>query len=351
MPAADTHEDRRGGKLLVALFWVGMALAPVAALLLLLGQSAGSLRIAAVLAVIAVVMIGLSITLRRDAESVRIEMEEVLLDEIDMLRDDVREDIATATRASHRSLTEKLQAMQVALDQMRAQLNIASVGLGRPDGKPVPPGATQRGVPGQAPPGGVVRHTETVQVTTRSTIVDPHAEEAARAGHGYGGQPGRRSAERRRGRDAGEAADRQRADQERVTGVRSGDRWASVRTDDRGRELRMGERRSAVHSDESGTEMRVEDRWAAVRREGSRGSGWVEGSEEAESPFWSDSWDEEPEGDEERSGRRGRRSRALPAAPSEPASSWTQRYGQGEPEPERERRGRRSRDDDERNWR
>jgi hypothetical protein len=47
----------------------------------------------------------------------------------------------------------------------------------------------------------------------------------------------------------------------------SGDRWASVRADDRGRELRIGERRTSVRSDDRGTEYRVEDRWAALRRD------------------------------------------------------------------------------------
>jgi hypothetical protein len=57
----------------------------------------------------------------------------------------------------------------------------------------------------------------------------------------------------------------------------AGDRWASLRTDDRGRELRMGERRSSVRSDDRGTEYRVEDRWQALRREdepGYRESDW-----------------------------------------------------------------------------
>ena len=47
----------------------------------------------------------------------------------------------------------------------------------------------------------------------------------------------------------------------------SGDRWASVRDDDNGRELRLGERRSSVRSDGRGTEYRVEDRWTALRRD------------------------------------------------------------------------------------
>jgi hypothetical protein len=62
-------------------------------------------------------------------------------------------------------------------------------------------------------------------------------------------------------------------DEPHWSGLRAaGDRWAAVRSDDRGRELRMGERRAEVHSDASGTELRIEDRWAAVRREDARRS-------------------------------------------------------------------------------
>ncbi|HWG98731.1 MAG TPA: hypothetical protein VNV66_05290, partial [Pilimelia sp.] len=47
----------------------------------------------------------------------------------------------------------------------------------------------------------------------------------------------------------------------------TGDRWAAVRVDDRGRELRMGERRAHLHADDTGAEVRVEDRWAGVRED------------------------------------------------------------------------------------
>jgi hypothetical protein len=116
------------------------------------------------------------------------------------------------------------------------------------------------------------------------------------------------------------------ADAERVTGVRSADRWASVRSDDRGRELRMGERRAAMHSDESGTEMRIEDRWAAVlRRESSRPEPTPDTG--GDSGFWSESRWDESRGDnrwtETRRERRGGASQpALPAS-VEPASRWT----------------------------
>ncbi|HET6211520.1 MAG TPA: hypothetical protein VFE14_01470 [Micromonosporaceae bacterium] len=403
MPASDTEEERSGGRLLGVLFWAGVALAPLAALLLLLGQGEQPLRIAAVLAVLAVVLIGLSITLRRDTDAVRAEMEETLLDEIDLLREDVRQDISTAVRASHRQSGEKLQALYESVEALRAQLEAVRAGFDRPVAAPaaahpaphvgsarvgtagVPGhGVPGHGVPGQppgpgmAPPvvgGGVVRHTETVQVTTRQTIVDPHSDgQAGRgtvyaAGTEYGSgpyAPGRpaesteeswteqRLRERLRSRtgDArpgdGRPADPRAADgrpgdgrrprpydrdddpgdDERWSGMRAGDRWASVRTDDRGRELRMGERRSAVHSDESGTEMRIEDRWAAVRREAREESRGRWEREERENRWSDDRWGPEVEDTsrwEDRWSGERRAQPALPAASSEP--SWSQSWG------------------------
>ena len=124
MPASDSRVDPdtqgRGGRLLTAVFWAGVCLAPLAALLLLLGHG-GALRVAAVLALLSVVLIGVSITLRR--EVVRDEVEDVLFDEVDMLRQDVRADITTAARATHRAFGEKLQVLYENIEGMRGQLD------------------------------------------------------------------------------------------------------------------------------------------------------------------------------------------------------------------------------------
>ena len=72
MPNRDDDEPRAGRPLLKVLFWAGVALAPVAMALLLLADGNGPLRIAAVLAILSVVLIGLSVALRGDAESVRV---------------------------------------------------------------------------------------------------------------------------------------------------------------------------------------------------------------------------------------------------------------------------------------
>ncbi len=620
MSAPESDDERPNGRLLTGLFWAGVGLAPVAALVLLLGDGNGSLRFAVVLAVLAVVLIGLSIALRPNAESVRLDLEDMVLDEVDGLREDIRKDIATAAHATHKAFGEKLQVLQDNVEALRAQLDALRVEAPRaaperapydraePTGRDreaagagyaavpsaqaavptahaaVPPtsvsypaadgyagrqaegyagrqaeghagrqaagyaatasgtarpgspaagtaypgapttfsAAAQPALPAAAPPAaaphpaesgqrggrarvpaGRVHHTETV-LTTRHTVVDPHGDEhdtdgvyggapgyganGAVAGYGaangnaagysatngagtygatgggasgygatgasgygatgasgygaagggagtygaagggaagygaangaYGGhtaEPARggvygRSLEvpvvdgwasrGRRAADAGrepweeparhEARDEGRrswsydrddavvpADEPWSSDVRAGDRWASLRSDDNGRELRVGERRAAVRSHASGTELRVEDRWAAVRhdeprhdaphydqprhddpraddpragdpRGGEPGAdrGWYGGTGDDR---WGDasgahSWSSGGGGGWERSAS----ARALPAGGGESAGSW--RQGWAEPEREPARRGRRHRDDDQDRW-
>jgi hypothetical protein len=152
--------------------------------------------------------------------------------------------------------------------------------------------------------------------------------------HAWGG-------ERHGGWGASEAEDDNSG---RITGLHGGDRWATVRSDDRGRELRVGERRTAVHADESGTELRMEDRWAAVRRDEVRRPDsyreperpWERGPDSGAYRSRDAQRDRDAEPDREvrgeptggwgepRQGWSGTRP-ALPAASSEPsASSWMQ---------------------------
>jgi hypothetical protein len=408
MPASETQTQR--GPLLTVVFWIGVGLAPLAAALVLLTSGATGLRLAAVLAILAVVLIGLAIMLRPDATSVRAEVEEMVFDELDVLRDDVRDDIATAARATHKAFSEKLQQLYETVEMLRGQVEAARAQGFQPTAKAAPP-PSGRANPNQPVGtamvgGGVVRHTETVQVTTRSTIVDPHADDHSGTVYGgtgtvYGPRPaepaaapaGRRSAEDRPsdwqpreeswtdqrlrerlaadhpdlgrdrpGRDEGrdefrvDPGRRPRAferddehsddagDDPRWTDLRAGDRWASVRSDDRGRELRMGERRAAVHSDGAGTELRIEDRWAQVRREDAR----------REEPRRRDErWEPESTGWSEGGWERGGSVPALPAAPAEPASSWTAGWREEPREREREpvrRRRDEDRDDRDDRW-
>ena len=87
MPAPVVSDDKRHPPLLTTLFWVGVAIAPVAALILLVADGNGPLRFAAVLAILAVVLIGLSIALRADGGQAGAEE---LREEIDQLRRELR---------------------------------------------------------------------------------------------------------------------------------------------------------------------------------------------------------------------------------------------------------------------
>ena len=256
--------EKRSPQLLTVLFWIGVALAPIAALILLFADGNGPLRFAAVLAITAVVLIGLSIALRADGGSGSSDAE--VLDELEQLRRELRSEIVAAAQRGNQALDqsqrteEQVTALRRRLDATAAELAAAAVGtpaaedraagagrarvpavepapeapVGRrraaaeestPDWGPpddaepsgagrggrdraatdraatdreaaAPPGrryaperpaAAQAGVygaPGRearggapaaesaARPLGVVRHTETVHVTTRHTVVD-----------------------------------------------------------------------------------------------------------------------------------------------------------------------------------
>ena len=105
MPANPPPEVRRG-KLLHGLFWGGMALAPIAVLILLFGQSTGALRVAVTLAVLTIVMLAISIAMRPSVEMLRVDIEHRVLDEIERVRVRAREETTTAARNTHRALTD-----------------------------------------------------------------------------------------------------------------------------------------------------------------------------------------------------------------------------------------------------
>ncbi|MFG2048520.1 hypothetical protein ACGFIW_13965 [Micromonospora sp. NPDC048935] len=273
MPAPVTSDTRRRPSLLTVLFWAGVALAPVAALILLVADGNGPLRFAAVLAIVSVVLIGLSIALRADDAGASARADE-LQDEIEELRTQ----LATAAQRGSQALDqahraqEGIAAVRRRLDASGAALAGAApvaaaapvaepAGAGRarvpsvePPGDNAPVARSRVSVPGDAPPGrarvpgpddasrwghpahpddgpahpreaaepratagtygaqrpadatygsarrqehdrpepahrplGVVRHTETVHVTTRHTVVDGGPAEPG--GH-YGGEPG-----------------------------------------------------------------------------------------------------------------------------------------------------------------
>jgi len=363
MPAPDATVDKRGQSLLGLLFWAGAGIAPLAAILLLIAQSNGMLRIAAVLALLSVALIGVSVALRGDPETVRRDLEEAIFEEIDGLHKDVRADIATAARATHQAFGEKLQRLQAQVEALSEQLSTGNPppGSGSPSGG-TPAHVLRRGTPSRAarngpqshpardgiresagsgvrgyeadnghlgggqpggpfgspavrggaatarhPSGGVVRHTETVHVTTRHTIVGSDGgtapvagdsgarwQDASAAGgdrHGWSG-PGEPAWNDRLGGDTGRAGPARHGagdpDDAGWSDLRAGERWASARVDEGGRELRAGERRAALRADGAGSQLRVEDRWTALREGGPRseprrtGHRWEEGGWRAE---------------------------------------------------------------------
>jgi hypothetical protein len=155
--------------------WAAIGLAILAALTLALSSGVTALRIAAFMAVIAVVLVVVSLTMNGPA-SAKAHLEEVLLDEIDMLRDDVRADITTAARATHRAIAERVAHLHQNLEIMRRDVDSRALGEGptaRPGVAAAPP---LRALPA---PAGVVHHTETVHVTTHQTYVDPAETERA----------------------------------------------------------------------------------------------------------------------------------------------------------------------------
>ncbi len=136
MPASEPQVGGRGRQLLTVLFWIGVALAPLAALTLLLGRSSGPLRIAAVLAILSVVLIGLSLTMRRDAEAVRLELEETILDEADLLRADLREEVTAAVQNTESIVQRECAALRQEMEALRGQLaNIRTRGPAPSPGK------------------------------------------------------------------------------------------------------------------------------------------------------------------------------------------------------------------------
>src|SRR3954447_1319295 len=108
MPAAATTRDMRAPRLLTGAFWSGVGLAPLALLIMVVGGSAGAIEVALALGLVSIVLIGLSISMRREDVPVRSEIEQLVYDEVDTLRDDIREDIAHAARSTHKSLADRI---------------------------------------------------------------------------------------------------------------------------------------------------------------------------------------------------------------------------------------------------
>ena len=150
MPAPATSDARRQPPLLTMLFWAGVALAPVAALILLVADGNGPLRFAAVLAILAVVLIGLSIALRPDGEGASARADE-LLDEIEELRRELRSEIVAAAQRGNQAL-DQAQRAQEGIAAVRRRLDASGAALAGAAPAVEPAGAGRARVPAVEPP-------------------------------------------------------------------------------------------------------------------------------------------------------------------------------------------------------
>jgi hypothetical protein len=185
MPDVDPEDARRSARLFPALFWAGVGLAPLAALLILLGSSGGAVRFGAVLGVLAPVLIGLSIALRPDPDTVRLQIEEALLEEIDALRSEMRRDLAATDRSTHQLLGERLGALQQAVDSLRAG-RAAPPPVTMPTPAPAPAPMAARGA-AAAPP--VAATAAAYPVARPRSIAPPPAAATPRSATPYSATP------------------------------------------------------------------------------------------------------------------------------------------------------------------
>jgi hypothetical protein len=147
MPDRDTEQQGHSARLLRALIWTVVGLAPLAAIAVLLGGSGNSVRLAVLLIAVCVVLIGASMLIRSDPVLLRMDVEDRVAAEIDVLREQIRADIAAAARVSH----HRVQILQSELVQgqparMRPEPEMTTGGrVVVPAATSAPPGRAQAG--------------------------------------------------------------------------------------------------------------------------------------------------------------------------------------------------------------
>ena len=94
------------------LIWAGVSLAPVAALVVLLGGGDTSVRFAVLLVAVCVVLIGAALLVRNDPVLLRMDVE----DQVEALREELREEITASAHATG----HRVKALQDEMTRMRA---------------------------------------------------------------------------------------------------------------------------------------------------------------------------------------------------------------------------------------
>lgn len=98
MPERDSQAGH-SARLLRGLLWAGVILAPLAAALVLLGGSPGSVRFGVLLVAVSVVLIGASVLIRSDPVLLRMDVEDRVAEEIDRLRKELTAEISERAAA------------------------------------------------------------------------------------------------------------------------------------------------------------------------------------------------------------------------------------------------------------
>ncbi|MFG1605810.1 hypothetical protein [Actinoplanes sp. NPDC049265] len=165
-------ENGQNARLLRALVWGGVSLAPVAALVVMLGSSQGPIRFAVLLIAVCVVLVGASLLVRNDPVLLRMQVEDRVAEEVGALREEMRAEIATVS-ARVRAMPPAPPAPAAAPVAPVPNGPVAAVPPQRSGvGPRSRPGAPPR--PGGAPPGGVGAGP--------STPVSPSREPGQRTG-------------------------------------------------------------------------------------------------------------------------------------------------------------------------
>ncbi|GAA2528665.1 hypothetical protein [Winogradskya humida] len=115
MPDRDP-EVKQHTRLLTGLIWVGIGLAPIAAIVVLIGGSTGAMRFAVLLVAVCVVLIGAAMLIRTDPVLHRMDVEDRVSAEVDALRGGLRDELTATARATN----NRVQALEDEMGTMRS---------------------------------------------------------------------------------------------------------------------------------------------------------------------------------------------------------------------------------------